>query len=885
MPLLFGSIALHAFAQIQDQRVLTQVGLDSLKKVVEQNTPYKFFFYEESQNDPPIRLTLIWNRDRFLPILDEALRSAGYTLSQTDHTLYVLKGTGIMTRLPDQYFSGDGAVMREGDAYANALTSKESQEAGSANKIYTIGDPKVGFTGTRATLSGYVRNLESGEPVVNAFVTVTATGINVATDIYGFYKIAIPLGKTDLLIKQYGFENMPVMLEVFADGTLDIVMKEVVYSLRGAVVSAEANQRRRSAYSGIEKVQIDRIRHIPAVFGEADLLKVILTLPGVKTVGESSGGFNVRGGAADQNLILFNGGTLYNPTHLFGFFSAFNPDVVSDIELYKSTIPAKYGGRISSVLEVNSRQGNSRKITGSAGIGLLTGKFHIEGPIVYDKTNFIAGFRTTYSNWILGMLPQSSGYRNGSANFYDFTAGCNHKVNSSNTCYLSAYYSSDLFSFSRDTTYRYRNLNLSLRWRTVFNPGHTMNLAAGYDGYRHNVTEMANPVNAFDMRFDLEQFFVKASFDLLISEKHTLNYGLNAIFYYLTPGSMMPHGTESLITPDRVNRDLGEETALFVSDSWNVSDKILVDLGARYTLYTALNPSTSYHGPEFRGSARYLVNDRLTLKAGVNTMRQNIHMLSNTVSASPIDIWTLSDAHIHPQTGWQAAAGVYRNFYHNQWELSLEVYYKAMNHYLDYRSGAVLNMNKHIEEDVLETRGKAYGLELLLKKPAGKLNGWIAYTYSKTMLREAGVKDHYEINNGAWYPAAYDKPHDVKVVANYKFTQRYSFSTNLDYASGRPITVPIGVYFLSQRYWFAYSNRNQYRIPDYFRADLAFNIEPSHNLKLWTHSVITFGVYNITGRKNAFSVYYTTTGPNIAQGYKLSIFGAPIPYLNYTLKF
>ena len=881
---VFWGMAHTALAQTGDTFVLTNAGLDSLKKVVERHTEYKLF-YVEPQNDPPLRLSLSWNHNNVVANVSSALNRAGYSLSQVGNFLYVLKGVRLITQLPDQYFASTEKESLDTTHYAASLLFSKNQETGSTGKIYTIGDPNALFTGTRATLSGYVKNLTSGEPVTNALVTAVETNVSVLTDIYGFYKISIPTGKTHIMVKEYGFEDTPVMLEVFSDGALDIVMKEVVYSLRGTVVSAEASQRRRSTYVGIEKLPIDRIKHIPAVFGEADVLKVMLTLPGVKTVGESSGGFNVRGGATDQNLILFNGGTLYNPTHLFGLFSAFNPDVVSDIELYKSTIPAKYGGRISSVLEVNSRQGNTHKITGSAGIGLLTGKLHVEGPIIKERTNFIAGTRTTYSNWILGMIPQSSGYRNGAANFFDITTGISHKVNGANTCYVYAYYSADQFSFSQDTAYNYSNLNLAVKWRTIFSSKHTMNLAAGYDRYGHNITEKANPINAYNMRFNLEQYYVKANCDFLINEKHNLNYGLNAVLFDLSPGSFTPHGKESLVAPDWVDKEQGLEMALFVSDKWDVSPNLTLETGIRYGLYAAINPATCYHGPEFRLSARYWVDDQWTLKGGINTMRQNIHMLSNTVSASPIDIWKLSDAHIVPQTGWQAAFGLYRNFFDNQWELSVEGYYKALNHYLDYRSGAVLNMNKHIEEDVLETKGKAYGLELMLKKPAGKLNGWISYTYSKTMLKEAGAKEVYEINNGQWYPAAYDKPHDVKIIANYKFTQRYSISANVDYASGRPVTVPIGVYYYSNRYWFAYSNRNQYRIPDYFRFDFAVNIEPSHNLTLWTHSVVTFGVYNVTGRKNAFSIFYATTQNNKVQGYKLSIFGVPIPYLNYTIKF
>ena len=870
-----------AFAQTGDRIALVQVGLDSLKKVVEQHTAYRLF-YMDSSADKSFKLSLSWSGDDLIPNLNQTLQAAGYSLSQLDDFLYILKGTGIETSLPDRYFSSlEGQVSAMS---ATALSSTDNREASSANKVYAIGSPDTPFTGTRAVLSGFVKSMDSREPVGGVIVAVVSTGVNVLTDQHGYYRIPVPLGRADLLVTGYGFDDAPLMLEIFTDGSLDITLKERAYSLQSVVISAEANQQRRTTFVGMEKISVSRIRHVPVVFGEADVMKVVLTLPGVKSVGESSGGFNVRGGATDQNLILFNEGTLYNPTHLFGLFSSFNPDLASDIELYKSTIPAKYGGRISSVLEVNSRQGNSSKIVGSAGLGLLTAKAHLEGPIVQDKTTFIAGARTTYSNWILKMLPQNSGYRNGAANFYDLAAGVSHQVNSANQLHLYAYHSGDQFSFSKDTAYSYSNVNLALKWRTIFSAKHNMTFSTGYDRYRHRVEETANQANAYDMRFCIEQFFVKANFDWLVGEKHSVSYGLNSIYYLISPGEITPKGL-SLIAPDRVDREKGWESALFINDKWSISNRFTVDFGLRYTLYAALDPAQYYHGPEFRLSGRYLFDNNLMIKAGVNTMRQNIHMLSNTAAASPIDIWKLSDASIVPQTGWQAATGIYRNFWDNRWEVSLEGYYKAMNHYLDYRSGAVINMNKHIEEDVLETEGRAYGVELMFKKPSGKLNGWLAYSYSKTELREAGSKAVYEINDGKWYPAAYDKPHDVKAVMNYKFTQRYSVSANLDYASGRPVTVPVSTYYYGGGYRLEYSARNQYRIPDYFRVDVAFNIEPSHNLTLWTHSVITLGVYNITGRKNVFSVYYTTTAGKKVQGYKLSIFGAPIPYINYTIKF
>ncbi|MDR2586011.1 MAG: TonB-dependent receptor [Prevotellaceae bacterium] len=880
---VFWGIANISFSQTDNRIVLTNIGLDSLKKVVEHHTDFKLF-YVEDVNETPRILSVSWNQSNFFANLCNAIEGIGYSLSHRDGILYVLKGIGIMTHLPDQYFSSTEKA-QDSIVYSLALSSSKSQEIGSVNKVYTIGDPLTVFSGTRARLSGYIKNQSNGEPIVGAIVSVAETGANVVTDISGFYRISVPLGRTGVKVKELGFVETNVLLEVFGDGVLDIVIKEIVYSLSGVVVSAEASEHKRSTYLGIEKLQISRIKKIPVVFGEADVLKVMLTLPGVKTVGEASGGFNVRGGATDQNLIIFNEGTLYNPTHLFGLFSAFNPDVVSDIELYKSTIPAKYGGRISSVLEVKSRYGNSNKITGSAGIGLLTGKLHLEGPIIKDRTNFIVGARTTYSNWILGLIPQNSGYRDGAANFYDVSAGLNHKVNSSNSFHLYAYYSSDRFSFSRDTTYSYDNLNIATKWRSVLSSRHIMNLSAGYDRYKHQIVETANPLNAFSMGFGLEQYFAKVNFDLIVNDKHSLNYGINGVFFDISPGTYSPNGEESIVSYDSVDKEQGLELAMFISDKWEVSDRFKVDMGIRYGLFSTMKPAKFYQGPEFRLSASYLIEDMLMIKGGINTMRQNIHMLSNTASVSPIDIWKLSDSNIAPQTGWQAALGLYRNIFKNKWELSVEGYYKALNHYLDYKSGAILNMNKHIEEDAVETEGKAYGLELMLKKSMGKLNGWLAYTYSKTMLRESGIKESYEINEGRWYPAVYDKPHDVKLILNYKFTQRYSFSTNLDFSSGRPVTIPISVYYYGGGYRLEYSNRNQYRIPDYFRLDLAFNIEPSHNLTLLTHSIITFGVYNVTGRKNAFSVYYQTNEGRKIQGYMLSIFGAPIPYINYTIKF
>ncbi len=894
----------------EKQRVsLVDVSADSLRVEVLKHTGLNFY-YRLDRADEPFTISLNTEKDNFILSLTEVLANRGYSLSKVGNSLFMLKGIGLLAGLPENYFLTASSESQDSD-YLRAISYSDNI-ARSENKVHIVGDPNSPKTEGRSILSGYVKNLYSGEPLPGVSVILSKPHTVVNTDAFGFYRILLPAGSSQLELKGYGMEDAKVMVEVYSDGVMDILMKDRVYPLKGIVLTAESTQKMRSTQIGLERVRIDRIKNVPAAFGEADVMKIVLTLPGVKSVGESSGGFNVRGGATDQNLILFNEGTIYNPTHLFGLFSAFNPDVVNDIELYKSTIPAKYGGRISSVLEINSRNGNSNKITGSAGIGLLTSKFHIEGPIVEDKTNFIAGLRTTYSNWILKMLPEESGYNNGTASFGDFTMGLNHKINSRNTVYMYGYYSADGFKFNPDTTYSYQNMNLSVKWRNIINDKHSFVVSTGYDNYSYSNTEKGNPVNAYNMEFNIRQFFVKTNFNWLINEKHSLNYGVNGIYYDLLPGKISPIGGESLLIPRKLDNENAAELSFYISDSWSIADKLSVDLGLRYSMFSAMGPAEyykyqgviksestisdsvsvgsgslikPYHGPEFRVSARYSFNDDLSVKAGFNSMRQYIHMLSNTSSVSPTDIWKLSDWNIEPQKGWQAAAGLYNNAFGRRVELSLEVYYKKMNDYLDYKSGAVLNMNKHIEQDVISTEGRAYGIELLAKKPLGKLNGWLSYTYSRTQLRESDRGEGYNINDGNWYPAAYDKPHDFKLIGNYKITQRFSISVNADYSTGRPVTIPISKYYYGGGYRLYYSDRNAYRIPDYFRMDIAINIEPSHNLTLLTHSTITFGVYNITGRKNAFSVYYDTSQGSKIQGYKLSIFGAPIPYINYNIKF
>jgi hypothetical protein len=699
---------------------------------------------------------------------------------------------------------------------------------------------------------------------------------------------------------------------VYTDGKLDIDMQESIASLKAVIVSAEKRSNTRSLEMGTNRLSIKTIKQVPVVFGEADVMKVILTLPGVTSVGEASNGFNVRGGSTDQNLILFDEATIYNPSHLFGFFSSFNPDVVKGVELYKSAIPEKYGGRLSSVLDVSMPDGNSKKWSGTAGIGPLTSKFVIEGPLKKEKTSLIAGVRTTYSNWLLNILPASSGYSNSKANFYDANLRITHIFDPKNTLYLMGYLSSDQFNLNNDTVYKYGNRNANIKWKHIFNNKSFSLVTAGVDHYQYSVSDDKQPLNAFRLGFNINQTYFRSDFTYSPGNKHVISYGLDAIYYQLHPGSFDPIGKSSLIIKNTVPAEQGLESAVYLGDQYTVSSSFSVSAGIRYSVFNYLGPHTvydyapglprqtttqtdstfygsgrfikTYQAPEIRLSARYSLSNEASLKFSFNTLQQYIHMLSNTISISPTDIWKLSDPNIKPQQGRQYSLGYYRNFNTNTIETSIEVYYKQLDNYLDYKSGADLVLNHHIETDVFSTKGKAYGVEFLLKRLTGRLNGWISYTYSRTFLKQDDPLAGEVINKGKYYPASFDKPHNANFIGNYRFSHRYSLSVNVVYSTGRPITLPLAVFNLGGSTGLYYSERNQYRIPDYFRTDISINIDGNHRVKKLSHNSWSAGIYNVTGRQNAYSVYFTQENGAI-KGYKLSIFGTLIPFVTYNIKF
>ena len=818
----------------------------------------------------------------------------------------IARGSSVFTPLSKDFFKQTGT---ENTNQYTALENNEIVLVAVDNKIYTIGVKNN--NAPSAIISGYVRDAKNGEPLSSTSVMVEGSQGGVSTDAFGFFSITVPKGRQVLRVSSVGMKEITRQLNILGNGKMDIEMNEEVRSLKTAVIVAQKQSNVRGMQMGVERLNIRAIKQIPAVLGETDILRSLQTLPGVTSVGEGTAGYNVRGGSADQNLILLNDMTIYNPTHLFGFFSAVDPEVIRGLELYKSAIPERLGGRISSIMDVSTKDGNAKKVTGTLGIGPLTSKFTLEGPLGSEKTTFLAGGRATYSNWFLKYLPDAT-FKKSKVSFADLMINLTHAFSEKDKLYVSGYISSDAFRLNQDSTYAYENKNARIKWKHNFTDKFYNVLSVGIDQYDYSVDGSNNPKDGFLLKFGVQQLSGKTDFKFIPTNKHEINFGLQHIVYHLDPGSLTPSNPASLTKATFVEKESGTETSIYFGDQYRVNNKIQLQGGLRYSYYRFAGPKKSYlyspgiprsesavidsvqfkngetiqtyHGPELRASARYLISPRTSLKISYNSLRQYIHMITNTTALSPTDIWKLSDQFIKPQVGHQLSLGFYTQPGNKGDEFSVEAYYKRNFNYLDYKSGAKLILNNSLERDVINTKGKAYGIEFLYKKPIGKLNGWISYTYLRTFLKVDDPIAGETINGGNFYPANFDKPHIASLVGNYRFTQRFSISLTSTYSTGRPITYPIGVFNMGGAQRVLYSERNAFRIPDFFRTDFSVILENNHKVTQKVHGSWTFGVYNIMGRSNPYSVYFIVNNREV-KGYQMSVFANPIPFLTFNLKF
>ncbi len=886
--------------------VFSGISFERFAQMVEQRSPYRFFFNPDETHELSINLNAYQNT---LPqLLNQLFKDTEfeYTIDHRDR-VFITKGERISYQLSDRLFQTNSDTLPSGEEQA-PLT----EERGFAkNRLWQIGSPSISENQKEARLTGTVTSYESGEPIIGAVVYALDHDARGITDDDGNYSILLPKGRLTLVIQSFGAYQEQRQVNLLGDGRLDIAMDDNIISLTEVTVTSEKSANIERPEMGLENISIQSMRKIPAVLGEVDVLRAVLTLPGVQTVGEASAGFNVRGGAADQNLILYNNATIYNPTHLFGLFSAFNPDMMEEVDLYKAGVPVRFGGRLSSVLDVKGKYGNKEGLEGGGGIGLMTSRLYLEGPIG-EKTTFAAGGRSTYSNWLFGFLDEESEFRDSRASFHDLNLNLQHEIDEDNLLRFSGYWSQDSFRFDRDTAFAYSNQNINVSWRRYFNEKLEGEMTVGHDRYRFSIAGEFDPLNAFDFGFSMNQSHWRTHFDLELDDAHQVSFGMNYVYYNLAPGSIVPQGGASQILPEVVPRERALESAFYIGDEYEVNSNLLLSGGLRYVVYNFLGPTSvnlyppstirsestligqesfgtgeivnTYHGPEVRFSARYTLDNFTSLKAGFNTNRQHIHMLTNTAAIAPTDTWKLSDPNVRPQLGNQVSLGYFKNFENNIIETSVEVYYRSMSNLVDFRSGATLILNESVEQDILNTDGQAYGVELMAKKTAGKLNGWVSYTYSRSLLRTSLQEVGERINDGRWYPSNFDQPHDIMLVGNWEFTKRLNTSVNANYSTGRPITLPIAKFNYGGAERVFFSDRNEHRIPDYFRVDISFNLEGNHKIRKLAHASWSAGIYNVLGRANPYSVYFAPTN-GVLQGYQLSIFAQPIPFITYNFKF
>jgi hypothetical protein len=883
-------------------------------KDIESQVPVQFLYHPHIVDSFFVSTT--FNNEPLRRALQKVFRDTDvyYFINENNQVILTL-GYKVTTDLPFDYFDRSGGSSSQGSVEVIDFLQEEEKKSKllnvMENTLIEIGTKGRIVGGEYTNLAGYIRDVATGEPLIGTLIYIEEPRIGVASDQYGYYSLTIPKGRHELLLKCIGYKDTKRQIVLYNQGKLDIEMIEDIIPLKEVIIEAEKDINVSGMQMGLDKLDAQSMKKVPPILGEVDVLKIALTLPGVQTIGEGANGINVRGGTADQNLMLLDDAPIFNPTHLFGFFSSFNPDIIKSVELHKGGIPAEYGGRISSVFEVKTKEGNSRKFVGSGGISPVTARLAFEGPIIKDKLSYIVGGRSTYSNWILKQIPTPA-IKNSSASFYDLYGKLSYTLNDKNSIYASAYFSHDDFKFNSDTTYRYTNENASLQWKHVFGNKLYGVFSGLYSGYSYDVFSQNNEVNAFNVDYAIKNLGGKADFSYFPNSSHKIDFGVSSMYYDLSPGTRAPLGENSLIEPILLEKEQGLETAFYFGDKFDVSQRLSIYMGLRYSYYNYLGPKTvnnyaadgpleeetktgettyengeviqTYHGPEWRFSAKYAFSNEHALKFSYNKMRQYIHMLSNTTSISPTDIWKLSDAYVQPQIGDQVSLGYYRNFKNNTIEASVEGYYKNIDNLLDFKSGAQLILNEQLETDIVAGLGKSYGLEVLLKKQTGKLNGWISYTYSRALIKVESEYKSEQINNGEFYPASYDKPHSLNVLSNWKFSRRLSVSGNLAYSTGRPITYPVAKYNYIGTERLHYSERNQFRIPDYFRLDLSINIEGNHKVRKLNHSSWTLAVYNITGRDNAYSVYFVTENGKV-KGYQLSIFAEAIPTITYNFRF
>jgi hypothetical protein len=771
-----------------------------------------------------------------------------------------------------------------------------------------IGSSRTFVPGTRVTLKGTVLDKETNQPVVGASIHVSDLDIGAQTDARGQYQFALPGGEFILTFRHINYEVRLLSLSLYADGTVNTQLEEVPTTLDAVVVSDQVITTKRV---GLTSIKMNDLARTPTFLGEKDVIKMLQVQTGVTAVSEASTGYNVRGGGVDQNLVLYDGVPIFNTGHAFGFFTAFNSDAIKDAAFYKGGIPAEFGGRVSSVLNMTSREGDFYRWKGNAGIGFVSSNVAVEGPIKRDTSSIMISLRSTYSDWLLNLIQTKyQDVEQSSVAFYDGSIKYAQKLSNGAKLTVSTYASHDKFRLANDTTNSWQNMALAVRYDHSRNQDlyYSVGLYAGR--YSYTVSE-ADPPTAFDLSYKI--FYPSLKIDFNRDGNHKQTFGLHTTFYNFKPGELRAASSESNVASISMPDENAVETALYFSDSFYWGERLNIEAGLRISIFNRIGkglmylyqPGESmqprnvidsiqygsgelmktYGGPEPRLSIQYMLNPQSSIKLGYNRIYQYVHLISNTASVTPVDIWQSSNAYFKPQLGDQVSVGYFRNSKSNSVEGFVEVYLKRTQNILDFKDGANLILNPKLETALLLGTGVAYGAEFSIEKTKGRLVGAINYTYSRSFRRVTGNFETEEINNGDYYPSNIDQPNIVNVNWQYGLRRNVFFSGSFTYHTGRPVSIPIAAYEIDGAPIIDFSERNNYRLPDYHRMDLALIIEGGNRKRKLLKGQWTFSIYNVYGRKNPYSAFYTYNVAGAVKPYQLSLIGVPVPSVSYSIKF
>jgi len=755
----------------------------------------------------------------------------------------------------------------------------------------------------KATINGTVKDAASGETLIGASVTLQELpAVGTATNNYGFYSLAVTEGEYTVLFTCVGYNPVAQKIALHKNQVVNISLS-AKNGLKEVVVTGKrlSNDNVVSPQMGVEKLNMLQINQVPVLLGERDILKTITLLPGIKSAGEGNTGFYVRGGASDQNLILLDEAPVYNASHLLGFFSTFNSDAIKDVNIYKGGMPAEYGGRLSSVLDVKMNDGNNKDFGGQGGIGLISSRIKIEGPLEKDKGSFMVSARRTYVDLFLKLTTDTS-IRGNSLYFYDVNAKANWHFDDKNAIYISGYLGKDVLALKDVLGTNWGNKTGTLRFNHIFNSKLFSNTSVIYSNYNFVVQGLQDNARSFKATSQINDVNLKEDLQYSIGYQHTLKFGFNILYHDITPGDITSPQNSSY-NNKHVEKRHGFENALYASDEWNVNKHLTFLYGLRLSGLFLLGPGTfktynnagnvtsakiynsrtdlvkKYINLEPRFTANYIIDDQNSIKASYNRNTQNIHLLSNSSSNSPTYLYVMSSNNIKPEIADQVSTGYFRNFGDNTFEFSTEVYYKWMQNQIDYKDGAQLLVNQDVESLLTYGTGRAYGIELLLKKKYGRFNGWIGYTLSRTERRFDAI------NSGHYFPARQDRTHDVSVVGIYQLNKRWSFSSTFIYGTGNAVTYPTGKYSSGGLTTFSYTQRNGRRMPSSNRLDFGATFEGKEHKKY--HSSWTFSIYNVYAHRDPYSITFrdSKTVPNTTEAVETSLFPTLIPSVTWNFNF